>query len=548
MGDLNRDGHLDVVTSAAINGTTTVHLGDGLGNLVKLVEMPGLTSSTWPVSLSLGDVNGDGTLDLAVANFSTPTVTVLLGQGDGTFGQGTAHVTGSGPVGVVLADMNRDGQLDLVVSHGGSNSIGVYPGMGDGSFGPRRETPVGIAPTGLAVADLNLDGILDVAVTNSRSRTVSVLRGIGNGFFDPWPVISLSGAVSVSAGDFDSDGFQDLVVPNFNGLVHVLRGGGDGTFTPAADITAPSALQPQFAAVYDRNADGKLDLAVADGAGVSYVVHGNGDGTFAVPVLFPFQVAFFGVATGDLNEDGFPDLATVADAATVGRIFLNEEGGIGGAIARGFPPNSRGTIALGKAGSDVCLRLEPVDASYENSDVDFTSVQLTSEGTGNVDVITAVLAKSVQEGDTDRNGVAEIPICFTRSDLGELFAEIHGRQTVTGRLRGSLIDGREFCTAVELEIVGTGAPLAASVSPNPLNPRATLRFSTSRDGAVKIRMYDLHGRVVRTLLERALVPAGFHEVEIDGRSSNGQTLASGIYFYEVKVAEGSFRGRLTVLK
>ena len=189
-----------------------------------------------------------------------------------------------------------------------------------------------------------------------------------------------------------------------------------------------------------------------------------------------------------------------------------------------------------------------VDASYANTDVDLGSLRLTSEGTGTVSAIDAVISKSVPEGDSDRNGVAELPVCFRRSDLNQLFSEVHGRQTVSARLQGSLVDGRDFCSPIELELVGAGGPLAAAVHPNPLNPRATLRFSTSREGAVKIRMYDLHGRVVRTLLERPMLPPGNHEVEIDGRSQNGQTLASGIYFYEVEASEGRVRGRLTILK
>jgi hypothetical protein len=308
-------------------------------------------------------------------------------------------------------------------------------------------------------------------------------------------------------------------------------------------VDGPLSIQPQLATVLDHNADGRLDLVIADNNG-SFMVHGIGDGTFGAPIAMP---GFFGAAAGDLNEDGHPDLVTVADVVATGTIFLNQEGGAGGVLARAFPFAGKAMV-LNEVGADACVRVEPVGSSYANSDVDYSSLRLKSEGTGAVSIIPAALPKSVSEGDTDRNGVGELPVCFTRSDLKDLFESIRGRSTVTARLQGSLIDGRPFCSPIQLEVVGTGAPLSASVSPNPFNPRATLRFTTSRDGMVKIRMYDLQGRVVRTLLERPMLPAGSHEIEIDGRSRSGRTLASGIYFYEVEVAEGTVRGRLTILK
>ncbi|HET9939644.1 MAG TPA: T9SS type A sorting domain-containing protein, partial [Candidatus Eisenbacteria bacterium] len=87
-----------------------------------------------------------------------------------------------------------------------------------------------------------------------------------------------------------------------------------------------------------------------------------------------------------------------------------------------------------------------------------------------------------------------------------------------------------------------------SLSPNPLNPGGILRLTTTRDGFVRVRMFDLQGRMVRVLEDRAMVPAGAHDVRIDGRNTSGQTLASGIYFYQVDTAEGSLKGRITVLK
>src|SRR6185436_13505171 len=194
----------------------------------------------------------------------------------------------------------------------------------------------------------------------------------------------------------------------------------------------------------------------------------------------------------------------------------------------------------------TCVRLEPVAGSYRNADVDPTSLTLSPEdGGGSVHAITT---KSAAIGDTDGNGIAEVPACFPRDGVAALFDAKNGRQTVTAHVNGALVDGRQFCATVSLDIVGTGKKLAASLSPNPLSPSGILRLTTSRDGFIRVRMFDLQGRVVRVLEDRAVVPAGAHDVRIDGRNTSGQTLASGIYFYQVETAEWLLRGRITILK
>jgi hypothetical protein len=299
-------------------------------------------------------------------------------------------------------------------------------------------------------------------------------------------------------------------------------------------------------AVGDLNLDGRPDLAVAD-VGRGYLLHNQGGLTFSDPVIL---VSALGLALGDLNEDGFLDVALVNEAFD-GEIWsmLSTEGGEGSVAARAFPARSA-PIGVGPNGQDVCVRLEPIQGSYESSELDLASITLTSEGTGSVESIPSVPAKRAVQDDADRNGVGDVAVCFAREDFARLFDTIRGKAVVGARLQGALLDGRPFCASVTLNVMGggVGGTLVATVSPNPLNPRATLRFTTTREGAVTIRVYDLHGRVVRTLLERATLPSGSHHVEIDGRGQNGQTLASGIYFYEVEAVEGTVRGRMTVLK
>ena len=545
LADLDRDGHLDAVTSSFDKGVAIL-TGTGDGTLDPKTDLPTILGGSWPATIASGDLNEDSYPDVVVAGFTEPIVTVLLSR-NGSLDRGTPIGTPVGPAGVSIADLNMDGHLDLIVSNVGSNSISVFLGSGDGTFGAMRETSVGDSPVGSAVADLNLDGIPDVAVAQLRSQTVSILLGIGNGFFHPRSDIALGGSpVAVAAADLNEDGAPDLAVANYLGAsVQILAGNGDGTFDTAVSLPGPPSARPQLMAVGDLNLDGRPDLAVAD-VGRGYVLHNQGGLAFSDPVIL---VSALGIALGDLNEDGFLDIALVNEAFD-GEVWsmLSTEGGQGSVAARAFPARSS-PIGLGPNGQDVCVRLEPIHGSYESSELDLASITLQSEGTGSVESIQSVPAKRAVQDDADRNGVPDVAVCFAREDFAQLFDAVRGKAVVVARLQGSLLDGRPFCSSITLNVMGgNSGTLAATVSPNPLNPRATLRFTTSRSGAVKVRMYDLHGRVVRTLLERSILPAGSHDMEIDGRGRNGQTLASGIYFYEVEAAEGTVRGRMTVLK
>jgi hypothetical protein len=216
--------------------------------------------------------------------------------------------------------------------------------------------------------------------------------------------------------------------------------------------------------------------------------------------------------------------------------------------ARAFPKNPERTHPNVGGGASMCVRVEPVDGSYANADMDLSSLTLQSSGTGSVDRITAQPAKGVVEGDVDRNGVAELEACFAQADLARLFDQVSGRRTVQVSLEGALTNGKHFCAGFDMKVLGIEGPLAATVSPNPLNSQGVLTFRTAVSGFLRVRMFDLGGRLVRTLADVALAPAGPQEVRIDGRGARGETLASGVYFWVVDTPAGQMRGRLTILK
>lgn len=276
VGDFNRDGEPDLAGTNRNIATLSVQLGNGDGTFG-----PGQSFATGdtPLSTAVADLNRDGAADLAVANCgqlcsgSGPgNVSVLLGNGDGTFGAKTDLVTGTGPTGVAAADLNRDGKSDLVSANAGSGSVSVLLGNGDGTFGPKTDFTVG--GHSIAVGDLNRDGKPDLSVASGGA--ISVLLGNGDGTFGPKTDYPARLASGVAIGDLNADGAPDLVAPNdFDAnVVSVLLGNGDGTFRARTDYstvsdTCADVVHTPFcggagAAIADLNADGKRDLAVAN--------------------------------------------------------------------------------------------------------------------------------------------------------------------------------------------------------------------------------------------------------------------------------------------
>ena len=173
---------------------------------------------------------------------------------------------------------------------------------------------------------------------------------------------------------------------------------------------------------------------------------------------------------------------------------------------------------------------------------------MKSLNTGSVGEIHAIVDRSVVIGDQDANGVNEITACFRKDDLRLLFSNLHGNTPVTVTFEGRLFTGGIFRAQMDVLIMAGGGKLAALVSPNPLNPEAILTFRTTEPGPVRVRLFDLNGRMIRSLLDESNAPAGYHDVRIDGRDEHGGRLASGLYFFRIDAHEGEVVGKVSVLK
>jgi FG-GAP-like repeat/PASTA domain/FG-GAP repeat len=266
-----------------------------------------------PVSVAIGDLNGDRRPDLATANRDASTVSVLLNRGDGSFRPKRNYATGRHPDSVAIGDLTGDGKPDLAIANYDSNSASVLLNQGDGSFQPKFDLKAGGHPLSVAIGDLNGDGKPDLAIGNS------VLLNRGDGSFQPKLDYAMGEGAFFAIGDLNDDRKPDLATANLDAnTVSVFLGRGDGSFRPARDYA--TGRVPESVAIGDLNGDGKPDLATAnaDSYTVSVLLN-RGDGSFkrkldyaagTQPICFGCLSQPLSVAIGDLNGDGKPDLAT----------------------------------------------------------------------------------------------------------------------------------------------------------------------------------------------------------------------------------------------
>lgn len=322
-GDFNRDGRIDVAVAHVSAGNLFVLSGNGDGSFGRQTRR---LSGRQPTAVALDDFNGDLRTDMAVV-YEGGGGLVLLGRADGTFGDELPlQQVSPGALFIATGDFNADGRRDLAIASAGSyysygsGAVSVLLGEGDGTFRPKTSFQAGLNPLALAVGDYNGDGQEDLAVASFGSGSVTVRFGDGAGNFEN--PVSYTVGVSpfwIASADLNRDGALDLVVTNAGrsypppftlGDVAVLMGRGDGTFSPASHYDA--GRNPESVAIADLDGDGILDLAVANaGSDDLTLFHGHGDGTFAESARLPVGDLPIGVAAGDLNADDIPDIAVV---------------------------------------------------------------------------------------------------------------------------------------------------------------------------------------------------------------------------------------------
>jgi len=535
LGDFNRDGKPDVAVANSGNKTVTVLRGNGNGTFTLTATIP--FSPAPPMFVVAGDFDGDGKLDLAVADSNTTgnsTVTILLGNGDGTFATQPAISLGLSAFNhsMAVGDFNGDGKLDIAVTSNQSNVVSILLGNGDGTFAPPAPLtlPNVNKPLSVAVGDFDGDGKLDLALADGN--TLLVVPGLGDGSFGtPLDLLQKDSPGYVTVADFNRDGIPDLAFTSLTGKKITIRlGTSDGKFGgTSSSRDVPSTAQ--FIVAADLNGDGKLDLAVPLDGSLFSVFPGNGDGTFNSGLNLTVKSGALSTVVADFNGDGKPDILS-ANFQTGGFSFLANTTAfvLGGAFGdatdfavtadqTNFPAHTPAALAIGDFNRDGKLDLVTANSGTANVSV------FLGDGTGAFALASlspfaaGTTPAAVAIGDFNRDGIPDLAVAnsgggnvsifigngdgtFDPASTPTIAVQTAPRGVITGDFNGDgkldLAVSNNGSDSVSILLgIGDGTFSAASNFNTGAGPRGLVAADFNRDGFLDLAVADeTSGKIV----------------------------------------------------
>ncbi|MGQ0501926.1 MAG: FG-GAP-like repeat-containing protein [Panacagrimonas sp.] len=513
VGDVNGDGRPDLAVANQDSNNVSVLLNSTLPGetLPSYAAAVNFATGAVPVSVALSDVNDDGRPDLAVANNAGANVSVLLnttapGAVSPRYATAANFAAGTGPFSVAVGDVNGDGRPDLALANSVSDNVSVLlnttiVGVASANYAAAASFGASVGPRSIAVADFNGDGRPDLALANYRSASVSVLLntaapGAANPSYAAAANIPTgAGPQSVAVGDVNGDGRPDLTVANLDAsYVSVLlntTAAGDGAPTYAAAVNLTAGNRTSSVAVGDVNGDGRPDLAVANANSnnVSVLLNTAGPGdplSYADAVHFAVGNAPIAVAIADVNGDGRPDLATANFSGNNVSVLLNmtDPGATAPvyAIASSFPVGfSPASVAIGDVNGDGRPDLATANANTSN-----VSVLLNSTAPGDASLGYAAAANfavgnfpySVAMGDVNGDGRADLAVAIA----GNANVSVLLNTTAPGDISPSYTNAMNF--------------------PAGDNPRAVAMGDVNGDGRVDLAVANFASDDVSVLLNQ----------------------------------------------
>ncbi|MBD3179081.1 MAG: hypothetical protein GF417_05525 [Candidatus Latescibacteria bacterium] len=594
IADFNEDAHQDL--AVANNGSDNVSILYGAGDGTFSFGI-NLSAGDAPACVITGYFDSDEYIDLAVANRDSDNLSIINGAG----GYGTVSV-GSGPVCIAKGYFNGDNDIDLVTANKNSDDLSILLGTTGDDFNTGTTLSAGIAPYEVTTADFDEDGNTDIAAVNSGSNNISVFLGAGNGTFSSAVNHSVGNKpYGIASGDFNEDGHMDLAAANNNSnSLSILYGAGDGSFSPAENYSTD--VTPRSVAVDDFDGNGYMDLATANsyswslnvfinrmGVDINWIEDIANDQGRQVRICWdkcfnddpgtPLEITEYAIyrrvdynLASALQSPAGPDTGELQSERIRADILMYPPGDwdyiqsvparCEGPYSAVVPTLADSSIAEGMYWSAFFVSaLTSTPGSFVDSQPDsgYSMDNLSPGAPGTFSVAyntgsgNGLLWEECEDedfkyyriyrGEAEGFQPGEENLIHCTADLSWTDTAAEGWKYFY-MISSVDHDGNESERKEPDQVTGIEIPAAPESfalyqnCPNPFNPSTRIDFDLPAPGMVSLRVYNVKGEAIATLLDRRMT-AGRKSVRWDGSGAGGEELASGVYFY--RLAAGDYR-------